>query len=206
MAKSAYPTGVENHGGTLRIWFIYKGVRVRESLGVPDTTKNRKVAGELRASVCFSIKTGSFNYASQFPDSPNLKKFGVESKEITVLELARKWLELKKLEISTNALGRYHSIIRNMLPRIGESRLASSVSQEDLLFIRKDLLTGNQILKKGHKTPVKGRTVPTVNNYMGITSVMFQFAADSGYIKANPFSGISPLKKSRTEPDPLTRD
>lgn len=206
MAKSAYPTGVENHGGTLRIWFIYKGVRVRESLGVPDTTKNRKVAGELRASVCFSIKTGSFNYASQFPDSPNLKKFGVESKEITVLELARKWLELKKLEISSNALGRYHSIIRNMLPRIGESRLASSVSKEDLLFIRKDLLTGNQILKKGHKTPVKGRTVPTVNNYMGITSVMFQFAADSGYIKANPFSGISPLKKSRTEPDPLTRD
>ena len=50
MAKSAYPTGVENHGGTLRIWFIYKGSRVRGSLGVPDTPKNRKVAGELRAA------------------------------------------------------------------------------------------------------------------------------------------------------------
>ncbi|HHB9872289.1 TPA: DUF3596 domain-containing protein, partial [Escherichia coli] len=23
-----YPTGVENHGGKLRIWFVYKGVRV----------------------------------------------------------------------------------------------------------------------------------------------------------------------------------
>ncbi|WP_312077201.1 site-specific integrase [Leclercia sp.] len=206
MAKSAYPTGVENHGGTLRIWFIYKGARVRESLGVPDTTKNRKVAGELRASVCFSIKTGGFNYAAQFPDSPNLKKFGVESKEITVIELARKWLELKKMEISTNAFGRYQSIIRNMLPRIGENRLASSVTQEDLLFIRKDLLTGHQVLKKGHQTPVKGRTVPTVNNYMGITAIMFQFAADSGYIKVNPFAGIAPLKKSRTEPDPLTRE
>jgi integrase len=44
--------------------------------------------------VCFSIKTGNFNYAAQFPDSPNLKRFGVESKEITVLELANKWLEL----------------------------------------------------------------------------------------------------------------
>lgn len=206
MAKSAYPTGVENHGGTLRIWFIYKGARVRENLGVPDTTKNRKVAGELRASVCFSIKTGGFNYAAQFPDSPNLRKFGVESKEIAVIELARKWLELKKMEISTNALGRYQSIIRNMLPRIGENRLASSVTQEDLLFIRKDLLTGHQVLKKGHMTPVKGRTVPTVNNYMGITAIMFQFAADSGYIKANPFAGISPLKKSRTEPDPLSRE
>lgn len=46
-----YPTGVENHGGKLRIWFVYKGVRVRENLGVPDTAKNRRVAGELRASV-----------------------------------------------------------------------------------------------------------------------------------------------------------
>ncbi|MDF3736729.1 Arm DNA-binding domain-containing protein, partial [Enterobacter hormaechei] len=42
---SKYPTGVENHGGTLRLWFTYKGVRVREGLGVPDTPKNRKVAG-----------------------------------------------------------------------------------------------------------------------------------------------------------------
>ena len=40
-----YPTGVENHGGKLRIWFVYKGVRVRENLGVPDTAKSRRVAG-----------------------------------------------------------------------------------------------------------------------------------------------------------------
>ncbi len=53
-----YPTGVENHGGKLRLWFIYKRVRVREVLGVFDTPKNRKVAGELRASICFTIKTG----------------------------------------------------------------------------------------------------------------------------------------------------
>jgi hypothetical protein len=51
-----YPTGVENHGGTLRIWFIYKGVRVRESLGVPDTPKNRKTAGELRTTICYGLK------------------------------------------------------------------------------------------------------------------------------------------------------
>lgn len=52
MDKVKYPTGVENHGGTLRIWFNFKGKRVRENLGVPDTAKNRKIAGELRTSVC----------------------------------------------------------------------------------------------------------------------------------------------------------
>ncbi len=206
MAKSAYPTGVENHGGTLRIWFIYKGIRVRESLGVPDVPKNRKMAGELRAAVCFAIKTGNFNYAAQFPDSPNLRRFGAESKEISVADLAGKWLDLKRLEISTNAMGRYTSIIRNMVPRIGGDRMASAVTQEDLLFIRKDLLTGYHVLKRGQTKPVKGRSVPTVNNYMKTTAGMFQFAADSGYIKANPFAGISLLKKSRSEPDPLTRD
>lgn len=206
MAKTAYPTGVENHGGSLRIWFIYKGCRVRESLGVPDTPKNRKLAGEFRSSVCFSIKTGSFNYAEKFPSSPNLKKFGAETKEITVLELANKWLELKKMEITSNAFGRYKSIVRNMIPRIGESRLASSVTKEDLLFIRKELLTGYQLLGYRKKSVVKGRSVPTVNSYMTVSAMMFQFAADSGYITANPFAGISPLKKSKAEPDPLARD
>ncbi|ECA1139298.1 DUF3596 domain-containing protein, partial [Salmonella enterica subsp. enterica serovar Newport] len=27
MANASYPTGVENHGGSLRIWFLYKGKR-----------------------------------------------------------------------------------------------------------------------------------------------------------------------------------
>lgn len=84
MSKASYPTGVENHGGSLRIWFQYRGQRVRENLGVPDTAKNRKVAGELRASVCFAIKMGSFNYAAQFPASSNLKRFGLEKKDISV--------------------------------------------------------------------------------------------------------------------------
>ena len=83
-----YPTGVENHGGKLRIWFVYKGVRVRENLGVPDTAKNRRVAGELRSSVCYAIKTGVFDYAKQFPSSRNLEKFGEARQDLTIKELA----------------------------------------------------------------------------------------------------------------------
>jgi integrase len=205
MDKVTYPTGVENHGGCLRIWFSYKGKRVRESLGVPDTVKNRKIAGELRTSVCFAIRTGSFDYAAQFPDSPNLKTFGVSKKEITVKELEVKWLDLKKMEICANAFNRYESVVRNVVPRIGENRLVTAVTKEELLYIRKDLLTGHQARSKG-KTPTKGRSVVTVNYYMTTIAGMFQFAADHGYLETNPFVGIKPLKKSRAEPDPLTRD
>lgn len=205
MAKPSYPTGVENHGGSLRIWFIYQGVRVRENLGVPDTPKNRKTAGELRSSVCFAIKMGNFNYASQFPESQNLKKFGVEKKEITVSEIAEKWLELKRIEMSSNGFVGYESIVKNMVPRIGGDRFISSVNREDLLIIRKELLTGWKVPKKGHK-PSKGRTVPTVNNYMTTISGMFSFAVASGYTAENPFNGISALTRSRPDPDPLSRD
>ncbi|WP_455424838.1 tyrosine-type recombinase/integrase [Dryocola sp. LX212] len=205
MDKVTYPTGVENHGGKLRIWFSYKGKRVRENLGVPDTVKNRKIAGELRTSVCFAIRTGTFDYVVQFPDSPNLKTFGEGKKEITVKELEVKWLDLKKMEICSNALNRYESIVRNVVPRIGGDRLVTAVTKEELLYIRKDLLTGHQT--RSHlKSPAKGRSVATVNYYMTTISGMFQFATEHGYLKANPFDGIKPLKKARAEPDPLTRD
>ncbi|RRE05820.1 DUF3596 domain-containing protein [Klebsiella pneumoniae] len=45
MSKESYPTGVENHGKSLRIWFIFKGKRVRENLGVPDTAKTGRWPG-----------------------------------------------------------------------------------------------------------------------------------------------------------------
>lgn len=206
MSKASYPTGVENHGGSLRIWFIYNGKRVRENLGVPDTAKNRKVAGDLRTSVCFAIRMGSFDYAAQFPNSPNLKNFGIEKKDIAVETLADKWLELKSMEISANALSRYQSVVRVMLPHIGGKRLISTITKEDLLGIRKELLTGYCVPRPNRKTVKKGRSAPTVNYYMGIISSFFQFAHENGYAEQNPCASIGVLKKARAKPDPLSRD
>lgn len=206
MDKVTYPTGVENHGGSLRIWFNYKGKRVRENLGIPDTIKNKKIAGELRTSVCFSIKVGNFDYAERFPNSPNLSLFGVVSKDITVKELADKWLSLKEMEIASSTRDRYESVLRNMLPRLGGHKQASAITQEDVLFIRKDLLTGYKLPAGGRKKPSKGRRVATVNYYMIIMSGMFKFAVDNGYVQQNPFTGIALLTKSRQPPDPLTKD
>lgn len=47
MANASYPTGVENHGGSLRIWFVYKGKRVREtsvSLILPKSQDSRRAS------------------------------------------------------------------------------------------------------------------------------------------------------------------
>jgi integrase len=206
MSKESYPTGVENQGGSLRVWFVYRGKRVRENLGVPDTAKNRKVAGELRAAIYFAIKMGNFDYAERFPKSPNLRRFGSQNKEITVQELASKWLELKTMEVCANTMGRYQSAVKSSLPFIGDNRIASTILQEDILQFRKELLTGYHVMRENQKSPIKGRSVPTVNTYMTIISGMFQFAVNNGDIPKNPFDGISLLKKAKPTPDPLSRD
>jgi len=206
MAKVIYPPGVENHGGFLRIWFMYQGKRVREKLSIPDTPKNRKSAGELRSSVAFAIKTGTFNYSTQFPSSSNLVKFGKARNDITMYDLSEKWLSLKEMDICNNAMSRYRSALRNSIPIVGNSTLVSSLNQEKILHLRKELLTGNQNPKRGHKSVVKGRSAATVNFYMGVIYGMLCFAKSNGYISENPMDGVSPLRRSKVEPDPLSRE
>lgn len=95
---ASYPTGVEIHGGNLRLWFIYKGKRVRENLGVPDTAKNRKIAGELRTSICYAIKTGTFDYSEQFPN-PNFvaNQMGHASAQM-IYNVYGKWMSENNLD------------------------------------------------------------------------------------------------------------
>lgn len=201
-----YPTGVENHGGTLRLWFIYNGVRVRESLGVPDTAKNRKIAGELRTSIVYAVKTGTFNYASQFPNSPNLQRFGEVSKALTIGELAEKYLSLKETDVASTSIKTYRTIIKNVLLILGEKTIASSISKERILEVRKELLTGYQLPKTQYVVTEPGRSAVTVNNYMTNLFAIFQFGVENGYLDDTPFKGISPLRESRVVPDPLSKE
>ena len=201
---SKYPTGVECHGGTLRVWFMYQGRRYRESLGVPDTPKNRKMAGELRTSICYAIKTGTFNYASQFPQSPILRSLGYAPSGVTLGNMADKWLELKRHEIAKSTFKCYEVWVKGCVGAIGSDRLLSDIKNEDILSARSSLLTGNQSYSHGNAK--SGRSVRTVNAYISCLSAILQFAFDNGYIDKLPSSGITPLRKSKRDPDPLSKD
>jgi Integrase len=185
---------------------MYKKTRAREALGVPDTAKNRKVAGELRASVVYAIKTGNFDYQKQFPSSPNLRKFGIASRQFTIGELYAKWIELKEVDLSTNSLGRYKSRMRGTLLALGEKMIASSIRTEDLIRLRNSLLTGVQQLGRGKKMEKIGRSVRTVNGHMSDLGSVLKFGHDNGYLPSNPMVNLRPLRKSKAEPDPITRD
>lgn len=205
---SGYPTGVERHGETLRIWFIYQGKRVRESLGVPDTPKNRKMAAELRASVCYAIKTGTFVYEERFPESKNVTHKEKGKKSTTLEQLCMRWMELKKPDLAKSTFKRYTSDLNLIMYFLGKDILASAITNEDAIAFRNELLTGYHIVHEGRKTRTqkKGRSVRTVNEALNVLKGMFMFAHRNGYTGANPFADVGYLKKQRTQPDPLTRD
>ncbi|ALX93313.1 integrase [Serratia fonticola] len=204
--KKAYPTGVESHGGFLRIWFIFNGKRRRESLGIPDTPRNRKAAGEMRQAVCFAIRSGTFDYAKQFPQSAAVSEGKGASKDLTVAELFSRYLSIKVPELSLNTHRRYQVKLETCSQIIGKNRLARTLTQEDLLLLRNELLTGLQRPRRNRKTVTKGRSVATVNDYLTCTKGAIKFGYDNGYIDADPGIAVNKLKRSKVRPDPLSQD
>lgn len=64
---SKLPTGVEIRGRYIRIWFMFRGKRCRETLkGWEITNSNIKKAGNLRALIVHEINSGEFEYLRRF--------------------------------------------------------------------------------------------------------------------------------------------
>ncbi|WP_459175784.1 Arm DNA-binding domain-containing protein [Ewingella americana] len=206
MSEKDFPTGVEVHRGKLRISFMYQGQRRRESIGVPDTAKNRRMASEFRGSILYKIKTGVLDYAADFPESTYAQLNFHKKEEHTLSFIAEKWLQLKSTELAKSSLARYRSRVTNTIEMLGEKRVCSSIRQEDLLELRRSLLTSDQLPGRKYKTVKSGRAVVTVNGCMADLKAIFSFAYENGYIPKSPMSAVSPLRKSRKIPDPLTRD
>lgn len=204
--KRAYPTGVESHGGYLRVWFIFNGKRHRESLGLPDTPRNRKAAGEMRQAICFAIRSGTFDYAKQFPQSAAVAEQKGPSKDLTVEALFSRYLSLKTPELSLNTLRRYQVKLETCSQILGKNRLARTLTQEDLLRLRNELLTGLQRPRRNRKTVTKGRSVSTVNDYMTCCKGAIKFGFNNDYIDADPGISVGKLKREKVRPDPLTQD
>lgn len=72
---SKLPTGVEIRGRNIRIWFMFRGKRCRETLkGWEITNSNIKKAGNLRALIVHEINSGEFEYLRRFPQSSTGEK------------------------------------------------------------------------------------------------------------------------------------
>jgi integrase len=84
--------------GRLFIDFVFRGERCRESLHLADTRENRSKADALRKKLEAELALNTFEYASYFPRSKRLVRFGLAPrKELpTIGGYAKEWLELRR--------------------------------------------------------------------------------------------------------------
>lgn len=87
--------GIEVRGKTIRIVFVYAGVRCRESLrGYSQITKAViNYAVNKRNAILVEIAENRFNYLAHFPESKKAKELsGVKKQSIFVKDGVSKWL------------------------------------------------------------------------------------------------------------------
>lgn len=144
-----YPTGVENHGGKLRIWFVYKGVESGKTQGSWHSKKQARCRWATRLCLlrnknwCFRLcKTVSLLTQSGKiwwgPTRFNHKRTGWK-----ISGTERNW---SRKNITQHIPCRHQKYPEHNRWK----NLASSINKEKLLEVRKELLTGYQIPKSNY--------------------------------------------------------
>ncbi|OOE71737.1 Arm DNA-binding domain-containing protein [Salinivibrio kushneri] len=199
------PEGVEVRGTSIRIWFLYRGKRCKETLkGWKATPANIRKAGRLRAVIVSEISGGTFDYLARFPNSKKARELGNAaslSKSMTVAELFERWLKTKENQYTKTTLRSRKCAIKTCAKILGEEKLVKNVNYEDCLNLRSELFSGKTTYTLRRNT--KGRSASTVNNYMTVCSEIWMFADMSGYVSANPFKKVKYLPIDESGPDPL---
>ncbi|EOT5497743.1 hypothetical protein [Citrobacter koseri] len=92
----------------------------------------------------------------------------------------------------------------NTLKRVvGENTRLVDIQHADILNYRKELLTG-EVFNPSMPNRIKnGRAPSTVNKQMAVLSEMLKLANRSQFILHAPYEGVSRLKLSKNDPDPL---
>ncbi len=190
-AELAKSPGVEVHGKSLRIVFMYRGKRHRETLGLPITKANVKHAAQKRAAVLHAIKTGTFDYAQAFPDSKHAGQWP-GSRSARLSELLPLYLPLKAVDITPDTEARYKHALQVTVDTLGPDRLASSLKPMDIQSLRAELIAT--------------RKPSTVNHYLATFAGMLEWCERNGYAPAGLATACARFDNTEEDPDPLTRE
>ncbi|EDP60814.1 site-specific integrase [Vibrio sp. AND4] len=183
------PAGVEIHGKSLRLDFVYKGKRRRETLGLSPTKQNVRFAAQKRETIMYEIKIGIFRYAAHFPDSPYATE---QSQSRTFGEMVDKYLQLKQADLRSSTYKKYVSLFKITKNAYGANRSCSTLSPESVSELRALL--------------IKGRGARTLNTYFRAINTFFGWLHKMGYVDRN-FSEFMPsVKTPERNINPFTID
>lgn len=180
-------TGIEIHGQSIRVDFMYKGVRHRHTLGIEPTKANIKHAAGLRSAALFALKSGSYNEGDYFPHSRTADSTAQSSKRLG--DLCERYKPLKAVDISPETESRYENALNVCLETIGRNRTVDTLLPVDIQQLRADL--------------VATRAVSTVNHYLATFAGFLYWCENNRYCGELGKHCVR-FTKSNKDPDPLT--
>jgi integrase len=137
----AVPVRTNRHG-RLIIDFSFIGpngdpIRSRESTGLKDTKKNRKIAAAKDKAIQYELKLGKFDYLHFFPNGAKAKLFK-QTEVPGFSDWWDKWIGEKSLRWNTEK-GWNSSFRVHILPHFGHTPI-DRITDHDILIFRKRLI------------------------------------------------------------------
>lgn len=182
--------GIEIHGGNLRVVFMWRRIRCRESLGLPITKANIKHAALLRAAIIHEIKTGHFEYGRHFPNSKHATNYSnVRDERLSVL--LERYKPLKAVDITPETEEKYGYALDICTHLVGKDRLAGTLLPEDIQLLRTQLIAD--------------RAPSTANHYLATFAGFLGWCESNGYCREGLAAACIRFAMQDREPDPLTQ-
>lgn len=196
--RGVLPRSVELRQGltktSLRISFIWRGERCRETLQIEATPANIKYAGKLVSSVELAIQKGTFDYAETFPNSKIAKEAAkvTKAKQQTVSDLIRTYID------TARNIGSFSPTTIITYARWYKSRLEPQFKDTPV----GELTTYD--LRTWINSLATELSPKSVRNCLGVLSVVLGQAHLDGLISSNPLKPIKlrnllPRKKKNSE-------
>lgn len=189
-AELAKHKGIEVHGGNIRVVFMWRRIRCRESLGLPVTKANIKHAALLRAAIIHEIKTGRFDYHRHFPNSKHATNYSsVKDERLSVL--MERYKPLKAVDITPMTEDKYSYALDICTDLLGSDRLAGVLMPEDIQTLRKQLIAT--------------RAPSTANHYLATFSGFLAWCEVNGFCQKGLSAACIRFAMVGRDPDPLTK-
>ncbi|WP_277760796.1 site-specific integrase [Pseudomonas sp. A34-9] len=189
-AELAKHKGIEIHGGSIRVVFMWRRIRCRETLGLPVTKANIKHAALLRAAILHEIKTGHFEYGRHFPNSKNATNY-TAVKDERIGALMERYKPLKAVDITPMTEEKYGYALDICAELLGSDRLAGILLPEDIQRLRTQLIAT--------------RAPSTANHYLATFAGFLAWCESNQYCREGLAAACVRFAMIGREPDPLTR-
>lgn len=189
-AELAKHKGIEIHGGNLRVVFMWRRIRCRESLGLPTTKANIKHAALLRAAIIHEIKTGHFDYGRHFPNSKHATNYS-NARDERLGALLERYKPLKAVDITPETEEKYGYALDICTHLVGRNRLAGTLLPEDIQLLRTLLIAD--------------RAPSTANHYLATFAGFLGWCENNEYCREGLASACVRFAMQDREPDPLTQ-